>query len=215
MTIEYGLEEGRLKILMEKGIDLVQRKMIIGIPHIENNTDGFVEFPLAADIFTGLHVLEHLYEAPEGEPEVEDIELEFMCYGGDLMLSFAIYDRLMQVKVPVNMRVYGPCESGGSLILQAATRRYISKNTTMMVHYGYTGDDGTSDPKRLKEAIRSHNRLMEMMVNIYYARCNHKLLSKKRLRNDIMRIESYFDAKKCVELGLADEIIKPVVKFKR
>ncbi len=208
-------QKGRIELLMEQGIDLVQRKMIIGIPYLESNTDGFVEFPLAANFFTGLHALEHLYEAEDGEPEVEDIEIELMNYGGDLMLSLAIYDRLLRVSVPVNMYVYGPCESGGSLILQAAAKRYISPNATMMLHYGYTGDEGTSDPKRVEELMRYHLQLMDRLVSIYYSRCNHKLLTMKRLRDDVMRIESFFDAKTCVKLGLADEIIEPVVKFKR
>ncbi|MDP1689875.1 MAG: ATP-dependent Clp protease proteolytic subunit [bacterium] len=211
--ITYGPEEGRFKMLMEKGIDLVHRKMIVGIPYIESNTDGYVEFPLAANFFTGLHALEHLYEAEEGEPEVEDIEIEFISYGGDLKLSLGIYDRLMRVKVPVNIYVYGPCESGGSLILQAAAKRYISRNTTLMLHYGFTGDEGTSDPARLREAMRHHEQLMDMLVGIYLSRCNRDRLTEKQLRDDIMRIESYFDAEKCVELGLADEIIEPTVKF--
>ncbi len=206
--------KGRAELWMEKGIDLIHRKMIVGIPQMDINAEGYVEFPLAANFFTGLHALEHLYEPPDdGSPEAPNIEIEFFSYGGDLKLSLGIYDRLMRASVPVNIYMYGPCESGGSLILQAATRRYISRNTTMMLHYGFTGDEGTSDPRRVKELTRHHNQLMNMLVHIYYARCNHTLLSKKRLQKDIMTIESYFDAKKCIKYGLADEIIKPVVKF--
>jgi ATP-dependent protease ClpP protease subunit len=56
---------------------------------------------------------------------------------------------------------------------------------------------------------------MERVINAYYLRCDHKLLTKKQFREKIMPIESYFDAKTCVKLGLADEIIEPVVKFRR
>lgn len=209
----FTSEKGRIELLMEQGIDLVHRKMIVGVPYLESNIDGHVEFPLAANFFTGLHVLEHAYEPPPGEPEVEDIEIEFMNYGGDLMLSLGIYDRLMHVSVPVNMYVYGPCQSGGSLILQAATKRYISRNTALMLHYGFTVDEGTSDPRRLEESVRHHKHLMNTLVRIYLSRCNRTRLTEKRLRNSIMRIESYFEAEKCIELGLADEIIEPVVKF--
>ena len=211
----FTSEKGRIELLLDQGIDLVQRKMIIGVSYMESNTNGCVEFPLAANFFTGLHALEHLYEPPDGEPEVEDIEIEFMNYGGDLMLSLAIYDRLMRSSVPINIYVYGPCESGGSLILQAATRRYISQNAAMMLHYGFTGDEGTSDPKRVQELARHHTRLMERLIDIYYSRCNHKRLTKKQLRDTIMRIESYFDAETCAKLGLADEIIKPTTRFRK
>lgn len=210
----FTSQKGRIELLMEQGIDLVQRKMIVGVPYLESNTDGYVEFPLAANFFTGLHALEHLYEEPDdGSPEVEDIEIEFMNYGGDLMLSLAIYDRLMRSTVPITMHVYGPCQSGGSLILQAATKRCISRNTAMMLHYGYTGDEGTSDPKRVRELLRHHEQLMEGVVDIYYSRCNHSLLTKEKFRDDIMRIESYYEAERCIELGLADEIIQPAVHF--
>ena len=212
----FGSGKARTDLWMERGVDLVERKMFVGIPHMETNPDGYVDFSLAANFFTGLHALEHLYEPPDdGSPEVPNIEIEFFSYGGDLMTSFGIYDRLMNVSVPVNIYMYGPCESGGSLILQAAARRYISRNTTMMLHYGYTGDEGTSDPRRVKEVVRNHMQLMKKMVKIYYARCNRKVLTKKRLEDDVMRIESYFDAKTCIKYGLADEIIKPTVKFKR
>ncbi len=212
----FGTGKSRAELWMEKGIDLVQRKMVVGIPHMESNAEGFVDFPLAANFFTGLHALEHLYEPPDdGSPEVPNIDIEFFSYGGDLKLSFGIYDRLMSATVPINIYMFGPCESGGSLILQAAARRYISRNTTMMLHYGFTGDEGSSDPIRVKEVTRHHNQLMKMLVRIYYARCNRKKLTKKQLEDDVMRIESYFSAKKCIELGLADEIIKPTVKFKR
>ncbi|MCR4333919.1 MAG: ATP-dependent Clp protease proteolytic subunit [Patescibacteria group bacterium] len=212
----FTSQKGRIELLMEQGIALVQRRMVVGVPYLESNIDGYAEFPLAANFFTGLHALEHLYEEPDdGSPEVEDIEIDFMNYGGDLMLSLAIYDRLRMVKVPVNIYVYGPYQSGGSLILQATTKRYLSQNSALMLHYGYTGDEGNSDPKRLEEALRHHKYLMERMIDIYYSRCNHTLLTKEKFRDDIMRIESYFEAEKCIELGLADEILEPTVKFKR
>ena len=39
----------RAVFLLEKGIDLVNRRMIVGIPYMEHNTDSEVSFSLAAN----------------------------------------------------------------------------------------------------------------------------------------------------------------------
>lgn len=196
--------------VMETGIDMVHRKMIVGIPFMEHNTDNDVGFPLAANFFAGLHILEHLYMPQSGEPPREHIDIEFMSYGGDLYTSLGIYDRMVMTSVPIHMYVYGPCMSGGSIILQAATRRLISQHSRLMIHYGFSSDEGTSDPKRRKEELRAHIALMKTMQNIIYSRCNKSVLKERRLA-ELLRIETYIDAETCVKYGLADEIIEPEI----
>jgi ATP-dependent protease ClpP protease subunit len=214
MTISRRAEATeRAILLLEKGIDLVERRMIVGIPYMEHNPENDVIFPLAANFYTGLHALEHLYVPPKTGVAKEHIEIEFSSYGGDLYTSLGIFDRLTMVSVPVHMYVYGPCQSGGSLILQAATRRYISANSRLMLHYGSTSDEGPSDPWRMKELAREHEELMDLMVRIYMSRCNKLILSEEKLRKEILPSESYLNAEVCLRYGLADEIIEPELKF--
>ncbi len=198
----------RAVLLMERGIDLVNRRMIIGIPFMEHNVDNDVGFPLAANFQAGLHVLQHMYVPIKDTQPREHIEIEFSSYGGDLYSSLGIYDMLRRVtvSVPVHMYVYGPCMSGGSLILQAATKRYMSPNSKLMIHYGFTWDEGTSDPDRLRENLREHEETMDAIVGIYLSRCIKAKLDEQKLRQHL-RIETYISAQSCVEWGLADGII--------
>jgi ATP-dependent protease ClpP protease subunit len=99
--------------------------------------------------------------------------------------------------------------SGGSIILQAAAKRLISPNSRLMLHYGFTWDEGTSDPRRLRENLREHEQTMDTLVNIYYSRGKTAKLTKRMLRERILPVETYFNAQQCIEYGLADEIIEP------
>lgn len=204
-----GIALERTTLLLEKGIDLVGRRMIVGIPYMEHNTDNDVGFPLAANFFTGLHALENFYVSETGRPPKGHIDIEFVSYGGDVYTSLGIFDRLVMSTVPVHMYVYGPCMSGGSIILQAATKRFISPNSKLMLHYGFTEDEGTSDPRRLKELMREHDQLMDSLVQIYLSRANTEKLTREVLEEKILPIETFLSAEMCIEYGLADEIIEP------
>lgn len=208
-SIRRSEVSARASMLMSSGIDLTRRKMIVGVPYMEHNVDSDVNFALAANFSTGLHILEHLYVPPAGEASREHIEIEFVSYGGDLSLSLGIFDRIIMVDLPVHMYVYGPCMSGGSLILQAATKRFISPLGSLMMHYGQTWDEGSSDPIRMKEVVRHHTQLMDQLVGVYLTRCNKRYLREKKLR-ELLRIETYLDAPTCVKYGLADAIIEPI-----
>lgn len=198
----------RTATLFSLGINLHRRSMIIGVPYMEHNVDNDVSFPMAVNFFAGLQSLEEEYVPEDASNPKKHIDIQFLSYGGDVYTSFGIYDRMIQCSVPIHMHVYGACFSGGSLILQAADKRYISNNSRLMLHYGFTSDEGTSDPERLEEYLREHKATMERLVDIYHSRGKATKLTKRKIR-DILRIETYLDAKKCIEYGLADEIIEP------
>mgnify|MGYP007080365130 CR=1 FL=1 len=69
--------------------------------------------------------------------------------------------------VPVHINIYGPCMSGGSIILQVAKKRRISQNSRVTGHYGFTEDEGTSNPKRLGSLYKEHKQLTLRVVDIY------------------------------------------------
>jgi len=201
----------RAALLLDKGIDLIERKMFVGVPYMEHNVDNDVNFPLLANFSAGLHALAYLYVPPSDGPGKDHIDIEFASYGGDLDTSLGIYDRICGVvnsanPIPVHMYVFGPCMSGGSLILQAATKRYLSPNSQLMLHYGFTGDEGTSDPTRTREVYRAHVERMNRMIQVYSSRCDPEKLPKSKLRK-ILKIETYINAQRGVEWGLADGII--------
>lgn len=182
----------RTTFFLEKGIDLVGRRMIVGVPYMEHNTENDVSFPLAANFFTGLYALENFYVPGVGKPIKEHIDIEFMSYGGDVYTSLSVYDRLVTSSCKIHMSVYGPCMSGGSIILQASDRRFISDNSRLMLHYGFMSDEGTSDPRRICEMLREDEHAMNVLVNIYYSRGRAKKLTKRMLKEKILPYETFF-----------------------
>jgi len=56
-------------LLFEKEIDLMDRRMIVGIPYIEQNKDNDVGYPPLANMFAGLHALEHFYVSKTSFPK--------------------------------------------------------------------------------------------------------------------------------------------------
>lgn len=242
--------ETRAKFILDEGIDLVQRRLYAGAKSAEHNPDFDVGFMLARDIATGLHTLQTQFRPNKAmnEDENKPIEIFLSTFGGDLYSAFGIYDLLRVSPVPIHVYVFGQCMSAGTVIMQGAEKRFVSKSSRLMIHYGSTTDEGTSNPVRVDEVWKEHREIMDEMVEIYMTRCNKELLAERRakkvleefskgwpmsnrkkkqymqnynvealaeeaLRKDILPIESYFVAKRFVELGLADEIVtKPPPK---
>lgn len=185
------IAHARTEILMTRGVDLYNRKLVVGIPYMEHNPDADVSFALAANVLTGLDALETMYLPKPGEEPLQHITIDLTSYGGDLYHSLGIFNRIRACTVPVHVRVFGPCMSGGSLILQAAERRLLYPSSRMMIHYGFTADEGTSNPNRLREVLREHDSLMDHMVEIYLERADQAELAKDmrlRLQKDLEEV---------------------------
>jgi ATP-dependent protease ClpP protease subunit len=175
----YGtrLSQAVAEMLMARGVDLVNRRLVLGTSRLENNLGGEVNFALQIEALTAFEVLETNYAPEPGRPAKEHIDVLLTSFGGDLYHSLAIFDRIQQSTVPVHIHVFGPCMSGGSLILQAGTKRILYPSSRLMIHYGFTGDEGTSNPTRMEEVVREHRELMDRLVEIYWGTCNREELA--------------------------------------
>ena len=123
--------------------------------------------------------------------------------GGDWYHGMAIYDRIMDSPCHVTIHATGYVMSMGSVILQAADKRLLSRNSCVLLHYGTSGYVGHAiDTERSADESK---RIRLEMEEIYLTPMLKKdpSLTLEKIR-EVLRFDSYLDAGKAIRLGLAD-----------
>jgi len=140
----------------------------------------------------------------------QPITIMMNCLGGDYNHGMAIYDAILAIRqsgIHITIEVFGSAMSMGSLILQAADVRLLSKNSVVMIHYGYTysGFDHTITNEKWADFQKKEKPTME---KIYYDRIREKhpkvtLTSVQRA----LEFDTIFKGQSVVDEGLADGVI--------
>ena len=147
------------------------------------------------------------FDAFEGASRKRPIRIILSSDGGESYISLGIYDRIKASPCKVTIECLGEIMSAGTVILQAAYKRLLHSNTRFMIHYGTTSIREDSNAKDAISQIQFEqyfdNPLLE---DIYMSRVG-KRLTRDKLR-EYLSSDSFFTARRAVELGLADEVIK-------
>lgn len=133
--------------------------------------------------------------------------------GGNWYHGMAIYDRIMDSPCPVTIHATGHVMSMGAVIIQAADKRLLTRNATVLLHYGQNGFDGHAiDHERSAEEGK---RLRLEMEELFLAQMVKKdpTMTLEKLR-ELLRFDTFMDAAKAIRLGLADGFV-PRTKHKR
>ena len=112
-----------------------------------------------------------------------------------------IYNMLMEYKGDVTVKVDALAASAASVIAMAGTSVLMSPVGMMMIHNPMTIAIG--DSKEMQKAGEMLDEVKESIMNAYEIKTG---LSRARISH-LMDAESWFNAKKAVELGFADEIL--------
>ena len=121
--------------------------------------------------------------------------------GGDVFAAAQIYNMLMDYKGNVTVKIDGLAASAASVIAMAGTTVQMSPVAMMMIHNPATIAIG--DSSEMRKAIEMLDEVKESIMNAYEIKTG---LSRSRISH-LMNAESWFNAKKAVELGFADEIL--------
>jgi ATP-dependent Clp protease protease subunit len=108
---------------------------------------------------------------------------------------------LMDYKGNVTVKIDGIAASAASVIAMAGTDVFMSPVSMMMIHNPMTIAFG--DKVEMEKAIEMLNEVKESIINAYEIKTG---LSRTKLSH-LMDQESWFNAKKAVELGFADKIL--------
>ena len=126
-----------------------------------------------------------------------DITLWINSPGGDVFAAAQIYNMLMDYPGRVTVKIDGLAASAASVIAMAGSQVEMSPVAMMMIHNPITVAIG--DSKEMQKAIDMLAEVKESIVNAYEIKTG---LSRNKISR-LMDAETWFNAKKAVELGFA------------
>ncbi|HGA3568579.1 TPA: head maturation protease, ClpP-related [Streptococcus agalactiae] len=130
-----------------------------------------------------------------------DITLWINSPGGDVFAAAQIYNMLMDYQGDVHVIIDGLAASAASVIAMAGTTVSVSPVAMMMIHNPWTFAQG--EAKDMAKVIEMLGEIKESIINAYELRTG---LSRTKISH-LMDSESWFNAKKAVELGFADKVL--------
>ena len=174
---------------------------------IKNQDEGGAEM---RTLFLNGEISDETWFGDEVTPEIFRSELEagvgpinvwIDSPGGDVFAAAQIYNMLMDYPHDVTVMIDGLAASAASVIAMAGTKVQMSPVAMMMIHNPATIAIG--DSEEMKKAIKMLDEVKESIMNAYEIKTG---LSRDKI-SKLMDAESWFNAKKAVELGFADEIL--------
>lgn len=130
------------------------------------------------------------------------IKLYITSHGGVVHQVFSAIDTIKNMTVPVHTICKGFVASAGTLLSLAGSRRFITQNSYMLIHELRMMAWGKFS--FVKDKFDNSNNLMEHIKDYYVA--NTKLTREEL---DVQLVKDLtWNAEKCLEKGLVDEIIK-------
>lgn len=131
------------------------------------------------------------------------IYLHINSNGGYITDALAGVDKIKNSKIPIISIVEGYAASAATLLSIVAKKRQITENSSMLIHQLSGGMWGTY--QQMIDDFQNCTYLENLTSKIYLNYSKGKL-KKKKLKKYLKR-DLMWDAKKCKELGLIDEII--------
>lgn len=184
-----------------------------------DDVDRFFDFSLhvgTRTIFMGTEVDEEMVEfflkgihllAPPDERSPDPIHIVMNNIGGDDYHGLAIYDALACSRAYSTITAFGHAMSMGSWIFQAADKRIMAPNATMMLHYGSWRSEGTVRDTR--EWNKEMERISILMEDCYLKRIREKKprFTRAQLQRSLTS-DLFLTAKDSVDWGLVDTILE-------
>ncbi len=129
------------------------------------------------------------------------IKLHINSYGGSVFAGLAAVDYIKNSRVPVHSVIDGCAASAATLMSCVAERRYMHKNACMLVHQLSGMMWGKF--QEMEDDFENSKMLMEKIKSIY----NEHTRIPKREMDKILKHDLWWEAEKCLEFGLVDELI--------
>jgi len=121
--------------------------------------------------------------------------------GGDVFAAAQIYNMLMDYSGNVTVKIDGLAASAASVIAMAGGDVYMSPVSMLMIHNPSTIAIGDSEEMLRAKALL--DEVKESIINAYELKSG---LSRAKISH-LMDAETWMNANKAIELGLADKIM--------
>lgn len=130
------------------------------------------------------------------------INLHIQSEGGSLMNTFYVMDLISSLKTPVYTYVDGYVASAGSLISVMGKKRYMTKNSFIMIHQ-LSSSLGEGKFNDLDDNMENLNKFMDTIRKVYFDKTKIPVSEL----NNILEHDLWMNSKECLEYGLVDEIL--------
>ena len=131
------------------------------------------------------------------------IYLHLNTTGGSIFAAISSMDKIMSSKIDIYTIIEGCCASAGTLISLAGKKRFITPHSYMLIHQLSSSLWGKFN--EIEDEFENLQNLMKLIKNIYQEQC-HLPKSGKNSLNNILKHDIWWDAKKCLEYKMVDEI---------
>ena len=121
--------------------------------------------------------------------------------GGSITAGISSMDTILRCKVPVHTYVDGFCASSATFLSVVGTRRFMSRNSYMLIHQLSSALWGKYS--EIEDEKKNLDLMMETIKNVYK---EYTKVPMKKL-DEILKHDLLWDAKTCLKYGLVDEII--------
>lgn len=143
--------------------------------------------------------------------KADDVTLTINSPGGSLFDGLAIYTALAASGKNITAKVMGLAASAASVVLMAAKRIEMPKNTHQMAHKASGGVYGTAE--EMREMADVVDSLDKSIIATYAARSGK---SEDEIKNLLDKGDLWLTADQAVEMGFADaatELVKVTAEF--
>ena len=121
--------------------------------------------------------------------------------GGSVTAGISSMDTILRTKVPIHTYVDGFAASAATFLSVVGTKRFMSRNSYMLIHQLSGAMWGKF--AAMRDDMQNSEMLMEKIKKIYR---EHTRIPEDVLE-DILKRDLWWEAEKCLEYGLVDEII--------
>lgn len=129
------------------------------------------------------------------------INLHIQSPGGSVLAAFGSINYIKGSNSPVHTIVDGYAASAGTLLSVVGNMRFMGEYSYMLIHQISSMHWGNVE--QLKDEMANTELLMKRIKEIYK---EHAKIPKKDL-DEILKHDLWWDAKKCLEYGLVDDIV--------
>jgi ATP-dependent Clp protease protease subunit len=189
------------------GIDVKNREIYINEYDDSGETAG-VDHRMVQNFVKNINFLKNQNREP--------ITIHLQTVGGCWYSGMGIYDAIKNCKCKTTIIGYSQICSMGTVIMQAATRRYLTPNSLFMVHWGNSEISGYYLSSQNLASFEKH--LGETMVNLYAEKCIKGQFFKEReyslsktktyIKRKLSLGDWYMTPEEAVNYGFTDGIIK-------
>ena len=144
----------------------------------------------------------------ESELRIEEVEknvnnemfLHITTDGGCISSAFSIIDCMESSRIPVNTVIDGSVSSAGTLISIHGKKRFVCKNSYVLIHELRSGCWGKL--AYIDDTYKNCIKIQEH-INMFYLT---KTKINKKMLKDLLVKDLQFNANECINMGVADSI---------